>query len=471
MTLLVPVAMFGWIIVTVMLFRRRSPAEAVTFAVIGGFLFLPAISYNLPGIPNYTKTTSIALGLILGGMLTGESRKHPFRMTLFDVPVFVLCFVSPMVTSLLNGLGAYNGFSDAVQACLNWGIFYWAGRMYFNDPSSLRTLTMGIALGGLVYFPAILFEVRMSPQLSNIFYGFFPHSFAQHYRYGGYRPIVFMSHGLMVALWMAVSATVVFWFWRSRQVGNIGVVPISLASIGLIGAAVLCKSGNGWVFTALGLASFVYYGKSGSTLAFRLLFIMIPVYMVVRITNLIPTQVVQDLASTIFDPERIDSLNWRLVQEDLFGAHSLRRPWFGWGGFGRNWPVDPMTGEHLIQMVDSLWIILFSGSGFVGLGASYLSLWWGPWKVLGYYGKERKERTAKGEEQGDSNAFDAVLLCLVVCFFMLDSLLNAMVSPVYVLCSGALTAHYLAKRNPESVTESMPPLSAGTYVGTGACFG
>lgn len=469
MTFLVPVAMFGWIFVTISLFNRRTAAEAATIAVIGGFLLLPAMSYNLPGIPNYTKTTSTALGIILGGLISGESRNHSPRLSALDIPVLVLCFVSPLVTSLLNGLGPYNGLSDIVQTCLNWGVFYWAGRAYFSDPASVRTLTRGIALGGLAYFPAILFEVRMSPQLSNMFYGFFPHSFAQHYRYGGFRPIVFMSHGLMVALWMAVSATVLFWFWRSRQYRTIGVVPVSLASIGLIGAAILCKSGNGWVFTILGLASYAYYGKSGSTAAFRLLFLMIPLYMAVRITNLIPTSLVQDLASSVFDPERIDSLNWRLLQEDLFGAHSLRRPWFGWGGFGRNWPVDPSTGEHLIQMVDSLWIILFSGSGFVGLGASYLSLWLGPWKALGSYGRSRKEGIGETGEAGDLYALDAVLLCLVVCFFMLDSLLNAMVSPVYILCSGALTTHYLIRKNPERATGS--PASAGTLAGRGACLG
>jgi hypothetical protein len=471
MTILVPLAMFGWIFVTIALFNRRTATEAVTIAVIGGFLLLPAISYNLPGIPSYTKTTSMALGVILGGLFSGASRKYPFRLNLLDVPVLVLCFVSPLATSLLNGLGAYNGFSDLAQACLNWGVFYWAGRKYFSDPASARILARGIALGGLAYVPAVLFEVRMSPQLSNIFYGFFPHSFAQHFRYGGFRPIVFMSHGLMVALWMAVSATVLFWFWRSRQYRNVGVVPISLASIGLTGAAILCKSGNGWVFTALGLASYIYYARSGSTAAFRLLCLMIPVYMVVRITNLIPIELVQDLASSVFDPERIDSLNWRLLQEDLFGAHSLRRPWFGWGGFGRNWPVDPLTGEHLIQMVDSLWIILFSGSGFVGLGSSYLALGLGPWKVLGFYGRLSKEHRKEADGSNDPYAMYAVLLCLVVCFFMLDSLLNAMVSPVYILCSGALTTHYLVRKNPELATVPDLPSSTGMLAGTGACLG
>jgi len=449
----VPVTMFGSIALIVFLFKTRTAQEAVAIAVIGGFLLLPAASYDFPLLSNYTKTTSIAIGLILGGTLSGQSSRYPFRFCPLDIPVAVLCFISPMVTSLVNGLGAYNGFADVVASTLNWGTYYWAGRKYFSEPSMIRILTKGIAFGGLLYFPAILFEVRMSPQLSNMIYGFFPHSFLQHFRYGGYRPIVFLSHGLMVALWMAAATTVIYWLWRSKIVRNFGVVPLSLASLAMVGAVVLCKSANGWFFTALGIASFAYYNKTGSTLAFRLLFVLIPVYMAVRVSNLIPISTVQSLAGHLFDAERIESLTWRLLQEDLFGAHGLRRPWFGWGGFGRNWPVDPLTGEHLIQMVDSLWVILFSGSGFIGLGSAYLSLGLGPWKVLRYLGRAQEPDMA---EDLASRSFDAIMISLVVCFFLLDSLLNAMVSPIYILCSGALTTFYLVSSQPveDAVPES-----------------
>ena len=53
-----------------------------------------------------------------------------------------------------------------------------------------------LVVAACAYALLALFEVRMSPQLSNWVYGFFPHSFAQHIRSGGFRPVVFLPHGL-----------------------------------------------------------------------------------------------------------------------------------------------------------------------------------------------------------------------------------------------------------------------------------
>jgi hypothetical protein len=49
-------------------------------------------------------------------------------------------------------------------------------------------------------------------------YGYFPHSFAQQLRYGGYRPVVFMGHGLLVALFAAIAliSAVVMWQLKSK---------------------------------------------------------------------------------------------------------------------------------------------------------------------------------------------------------------------------------------------------------------
>lgn len=452
MTVLVPIAMFGWIAACVALFLKRRPQEAVVAAVIGGFLLLPAMSYDFPG-PKYTKTTSIALGLILGGWLSGQSGKYPFTPSLQDLPMLLWCFVSPVATSLLNGLGLHNGLSDMALNTSEWGVCYWAGRKYFSEPASLRVLAKGIALGGLLYFPAVIFEVRMSPQLSNIFYGFFPHSFAQTYRYGGFRPIVFMNHGLMVALWMAVSATVMLWLWRGKALKGWAEIPQAIASLCLFGAALLCKSANGWFFMALGILALAYFRRTESTLAFRLLLLAVPAYIALRISDILTVAPLQSLASTFFDADRTDSLGWRLLQENLFAAHARARPWFGWGGYDRFWPVDPATGERLIQMVDSFWIITYSCSGLVGLGSAYLALGLGPWRVLGLYGRgERRGMAALA----DSYELDAVLLSLVVCFFMLDSLLNSMFFPVYILCSGALTSQCLSRRRSECEAAARP---------------
>ena len=44
-------------------------------------------------------------------------------------------------------------------------------------------------------------------------YGFNQHMFAQAVRESGYRPVVFMQHGLMVALFLVSGSIIGVWFW------------------------------------------------------------------------------------------------------------------------------------------------------------------------------------------------------------------------------------------------------------------
>ena len=98
---------------------------------------------------------------------------------------------------------------------------YLIGRIYFSDAAGLRELAVGIFIGGLVYIPFCLYEIRLSPQLHRIVYGYHAHSFAQTYRFGGWRPTVFMDHGLMVGLWMAMSCLAGIWLYVSGTLRSI----------------------------------------------------------------------------------------------------------------------------------------------------------------------------------------------------------------------------------------------------------
>jgi hypothetical protein len=452
MTPFVPIAMFGWIFFTSFLFRNVSPQRAVAISVIGGFLFLPIFSFDLPGIPSYDKSAAIALSLVVGETLSGARSKFPVKYSSYDLPIFLWCLVSPIASSLSNGLGVYDGISGAVSNVLNWGIFYLAGRRFFSESRSLRTLTHGIMIGGLLYIPLILFELRMSPQLSQRVYGFFPHSFLQHIRYGGYRPIVFMQHGLMVAFWMATSSTVTFWLWRMKAVEKVGSIPISLLSLSLIAVTVACKSANGVIYMVLGIAAFIFYRMAGSARRLRWIAILVPLYIIVRLTNIVTIDEVESLALKVFDQDRVTSLGWRLLQENLFGLKALERPWLGWGGYARGWPVNPETGNQLIQMVDSLWVIVLSNRGLFGLVCAFLTLGIGPVSALALL-----RLPSRGEALAhDPYEVDVIALSLVMIFFMFDSLLNEMISPVYLVIAGALVSYALKRK--ESVSLCSDPV-------------
>ena len=438
MPILNPIALIGWIAVVIALFNTHTPRKATIIAVMGAFLFLPMSLIDLPLLPSLNKTTSISFGIVLGELLSGSRQKNPFKLSGFDVPMVLWCFLSPLLTSLSNGLGLYDGFSNILANFFSWGVIFWAGRRYFGSPESIRDLTNAILIGGLLYVPVVLFEVRMSPKLHLSIYGFFQHSFDQHFRYGGYRPIGFMQHGLMVALWMAEATTTAFWLWRSRCVEKAWKVPIALAFLAFAGSVVLCKSGNGAVFTLLGILTYFVYSSKRSSKLLKWFILFIPCYFFFRLSNIVTIPQIEAQIARFFDPERVASLVIRLRQENLFGDRALLRPFLGWGGYGRGWPVDPETGAQLIQMVDSFWIIVFSTSGIFGLFSIYASLGLGPLSVLA------KSGVPKGVDGESPNPFkaDAVVLSLVVTFFLLDSLINSMVSPVYILCAGALASYY-----------------------------
>ena len=55
MTILVPITLFGWVPCVLLLFLWLPPRRAVITAFLAGWLFLPAATFQLPGIPDYSK--------------------------------------------------------------------------------------------------------------------------------------------------------------------------------------------------------------------------------------------------------------------------------------------------------------------------------------------------------------------------------------------------------------------------------
>lgn len=427
MNFLAPLIIYGWIPVTIILFKKLPSPKAVLISVIGGVLFLPMASFDLPGLI-FNKSIAISLGLLFGEMFSYGKREYSVKLEYFDLPMIIWCTFSPVFTSLTNGLGLYDGISAMINTTLTWGVFYWTGRKYFYDASSLSKISRAILIGGLIYLPLCLFEVRMSPQLSKMIYNIFPHAWHQHVRNGHFRPIVFMQHGLMVALWMTISSITAFWLWKDKKITHIKSVPMFLIIVLLFITTLLTRSAGAISFLIIGTVSWFIYSGKGSTKFFRYLLLIVPLYIFLRVYNILSVENIEIYFSKIFNPQRIYSLVFRLDQEDLFSVKALEQPLFGWGGWGRGRPIDPDTGR-IIKIVDSLWLITFSKNGFIGLISLFTAMLIGPWKVL------------SNKITLNNQSIDSIILSLAVIFFMLDSLLNGMVNPVYILCAGALLSY------------------------------
>src|SRR3954464_12693541 len=215
MGFLVPLTLFGWIPFVLLLFLLFPPRRAVIMAFLVAWLFLPMAGYKLPALPDYTKMSATVVGVLMAAVLFDTDRILSFRPKWIDIPIIIFC-TSPAVSSYLNNLGLYDGAAEVVRQTITWGLAYLIGRVYFSDLEGIRELAIGLFIGGLVYVPLCLIEIRMSPQLHKIVYGYYQHAFVQTKREGGFRPMVFMQHGLMVAMWMAMTTMVGTWLWRSK---------------------------------------------------------------------------------------------------------------------------------------------------------------------------------------------------------------------------------------------------------------
>ena len=365
MNILCYIALFGWIPVILLLFAALPSRRAVVVASISAWLFLPVAQFPLPGLPDYTKVSATTVGLLLGTVLFDGGRFSGLRLRWFDLPLLVWCVI-PFASSVTNSLGAYDGLSGVVNRTLTWGLPYLIGRAYFSDLDGLRELATGILVGGLIYMPLVPVGDSDEPQLHRIIYGYAPSGFSMAIRYGGFRPIVFMTTGLEVGMWMTAASLVGYWLWATGALRRLWGLPLGLLLLGLLVTTVLCKSTGALILLALGISLLWVAVRSGSSLPIWA-FVLVPMlYMQGATMGWWSGEDAVRLAR-VLDEDRGGSLEFRLRNEDILTAKALQRPVFGWGGWGRSRVYDEEGND--ISVTDGLWIIALGNSGMVGLGS------------------------------------------------------------------------------------------------------
>lgn len=431
MSVLVPIALFGWIPLVLALFAVLPPRRAVIVAFLFAWLFLPMAGYEFEGVPNFTKMSATSMGVLLGILLFDSSRFGTFRFAWYDLPMLVWLLV-PMASSLHNGFGAYDGMSAVFDQVVVWGVAYFVGRLYFSDLGGLRELAIGILIGGVVYIPLCLYEIRMSPQLHTMLYGFHQHVFMQSMRFGGWRPTVFMQHGLAVGMWMAVSSLLAIWLWQTRVLRSIWNVPMSLLVPPLVITAVLCKSAGALALLVVGAGALTFSQLTRSARVVALLLLIAPAYLTARIAFGWDATAVVDFAEQV-QRERAASLEMRIFNERRITQLSLQRPLVGWGRWGGYRQIDDGEG-HVVT--DSLWIIAFGQTGLIGLAAVTTAILLPAGLFMYRTGMRRWHWPELAPPAG---------LAVVLILFMIDSLFNSMLNPIYLLAAGGLAGLTTAK--------------------------
>jgi len=428
MTQLIPIALFGWIPVVLILFVALPTRQAIAVSFIFGWLFLPIGGYDLPGLPAYTKITATSVAVLMGVLIFDSGRLFTWRLHILDLPAVIWCFC-PMVTSVTNGLGVYDGVSNVYLHVMTWGVPYYLGRIYFNNPASLRQLAIWVFIGGLAYVPFCLYEIKMSPQLHKMIYGYHQHTFRMTKRLGGWRPMVFLQNGIILGTWMSTTAVIGIWLWMTGSLKKLWGIPLPvLASIQAI-TMIMCKSINAMGLFTLGVATLFMTKKLRTPIVLLCLASIPPVYMGVRMSGNWSGDGLVNLAEIIINKERAQSLSFRLENENILADKALNRPLFGWGGWSRNRVFSARTGKD-ISITDGLWIITLGKFGLVGLASMTLMI------LLPVIVIWRRFPAYRWSEPPTLACITGLGVVLVL--YMIDNLPNASENQIFMLAAGGI---------------------------------
>jgi hypothetical protein len=426
-------ALFAWFpIVLLYIFQKFSPQRAIVASFVVAWLYLPVASFKLPGIPALDKMNATSYSLMLATILYDPARFATFRPSWIDIPMLIWC-ICPFASSMANDLGPYDGFSATFAQVMTWGVPYFLGRVYLNNIAGLRELAVGIFVGGLSYIPFTLIEGRLSPQMHRWVYGYHASpDFTQAMRLGGYRPTVFMSHGLMVGAWMMAATLCGIWLWKSGALKQVWNIPIKQLVIVLIIAFILCRSTGAYLLLVFGIGILFLGSWLRTALPLLLLIFTMSMYLYNGVNSAVDVHQITAVATQITGSERAESLKFRLDNEEKLSKKARRQMIFGWGGFGRNRVYEKRWDGQLVDVsvTDSLWIISFGVNGLVGLISNFAALLVPAASLVILRYPARLWTHPK--------AAPAAVLAVIVTLYMLDCILNAMINPVFALASGAI---------------------------------
>jgi hypothetical protein len=368
------IALLVWPMVSVVFFRTLRAERAIICTILGGYLLLPQVAaFDLPMMPALDKVAIPNLAALLGCVVILGKRVSLLPESRVARILMILFVASPLLTVLTNrdpipfadgGIPALRIY-DSVAAIVNQTIFllpFFLGRQFLATETAQRDILWLLVIAGLFYSIPMLIEVRLSPQLHVWIYGFFQHDFIQMMRQDGFRPIVFLYHGLWVAFFTMTTLLAAVALWRTSLPGKR--TPFVFASGYFAVMLVLCKSlgslGYGLVF-----APIVRFASQKAQIRLAVLLAMIALcYPLLRGGGLIPVETMVDFAASI-EQDRADSLLYRFDNENVLLDHASEKPLFGWGMWGRNQVYDPIDGK-MLTVTDGRWIIVIGVYGWLG---------------------------------------------------------------------------------------------------------
>jgi hypothetical protein len=428
-------ALLSWPIVVLCLYRTRPVVQATLWTILSAQLLLPVgTAIKFAGIPQFDKISIPNLAALVGCLLVV---RRPLRIWsgfgLAGILIFMYV-IGPFITAELNGdpivladrtLPAESHY-DALSAVVGQLLFllpFFLGRQLLRSSADNEEILRVLVIAGLLYSLPMLFELRMSPQLHHWFYGYHAHQFIQQMRDGGYRPTVFMGHGLLVAFFVMTTVVAAAAFWRT-QTRVFRFAPVWVTTY-LSAMLVLCKSLGALIYGAA-LVPLIRFAKPQFQVRIAVILVAIAMlYPLLRAADIFPIGPILEVATSISE-QRARSLETRINNEHQLLESASQRFIFGWGRWGRSRIYDEYGND--VSITDGRWIIVMGQFGLFGFLAEFGLL------VLPVL---RAASALKFSEPGRERIFFAALV-LIVAINVVELLPNSSLAPWTWLLAGAL---------------------------------
>jgi hypothetical protein len=427
---------FGWPVVVLWLLFSYPAKKAIFIAITLGVLLLPtAFTIDLPLLPPLDKETITGLSIAVFLFLLRKKFRifQPGLVTKLYIAYFIGLVITvelnamPIITAkkYLPGLTHYDAFSLMVRIILNTMPFY-LGRYFSTSVKDTEGFFKIVVIMALIYSIPMLYELKMSPQLHYMFYGIQPAQFLQQVRESGYRPMVFIGHGLALAFWFStavIAAGVLF----KNKIRTTLTSPFATLCYLLV-ILFLCKTWSAIAYVIFGLL-FIFKLKPNTQVKWSLIIAsLVILYPVAKVADVFPEREIVSMISQ-YSSERAQSIQFRFQNEDAMLEHAMKKPSFGWGEWGRNRVYSIEDGRDL-TIVDGRWIGELGVNGWFGFLLSYAIL------LTPLYYAQKAVHYIKDPKDQVYFASLAVILAIGV----VDSIPNTGMGPMHLFFSGILLA-------------------------------
>jgi len=409
--------------------------EVATFwIIVGGYMLLPqGTILSLPGLPSLDKNEICALSALIGcafnknvvfSMKDIGVTKYIFAAMIISLWLTVYFNSEPIYWPyFLNGMSSHDGISISIQLLLSLIFPFFIGWKVFRTFDSQLIIFKLFVIAALFYSLLVLFEIRFSPQLNTWLYGYYPSSFAQSLREGGFRAAVFMGHGLLVSIFLSVAVICAAGLWKNRIRAWRILSPTTVLFFLFI-VLVLNKSMAALVYAIVAFFCIKFFSFR---VQHSLAVVIVLVSLLYPMSYLLENSPQEMIFETINDyvPERAASLGFRFDNEKRLFERAQERIFFGWGVWGRNRVY--IDGRDT-TVTDGNWIITLGIFGLLGYLAQF-SLLFVP--VIRAYSASMK---LNRKPEQTLLAAHAILVSLL----FVDQIPNSSLAPWTFLIFGAL---------------------------------